>query len=106
MGAGRSIHREDTREQEPPGQNLRDVRRVVHCRGNHGSRITKDAIGEIENGFHARVVGLGYDLILVRLETDTPASGDEVRGSSGTSPGFRITTGLPDELSNRTGTVS
>jgi len=80
MGTGGRIRREDTSEQEPPGQNHRDVRRVVRCRGNHGSGITKDAVGDIKNGFHVRVVGFGYDRTLVRLETDASASGDEARG--------------------------
>jgi len=41
--------------QELLGQNRRDVRRVAHCRGQHVSGITKDAVGDIENGFHGHL---------------------------------------------------
>jgi len=59
---------EDTGGQELLGQNRRGVRGVAHCRGQHVSGITKDAVGDIENGFH------------VRLENDTSAPGGEARG--------------------------
>ena len=78
----------DTSEQESLGQNLRDIRGVARCRGQRMSGITEDTVGDIENEFHGRVVGLGYNQILVRLETDTPASGDEARGELWHIPRF------------------
>jgi len=88
------------------GQNLQDVHKVAHCRGQHVSGIKKDTVSDVENGFPSElwdsdIIGYLSDLKPIHLRWVTKRW-----ESSGTSPGFGITTGLLDEPSKHTSTVS